>query len=134
MVRPFFLTTLACLILVLGGCGDNSMSEVEGTVTVDGEPLAKGGITFVPTDGKSPTAGAEIVNGKYSAKVPVGMMKVSLSGEKVTQTRKLYNTPDSPVAKMTGEALPPEYNAKSTLTLEVKPGKQTKDWTITLKK
>ena len=40
---------------------------IEGTVTLDGKPLEKGQITFVPQgDTKGPTAGAEIVGGKFA--------------------------------------------------------------------
>ena len=50
---------LLAALLPLAGCGgDSQVGEVTGTVTVDGQtPPPGSSITFVPTDGKSPTAG-----------------------------------------------------------------------------
>ena len=51
---------LSAALTVLIGCAGDNMADVSGTVTVDGAPAEKGSVTFVPADGKSPTAGCEI--------------------------------------------------------------------------
>lgn len=60
----FRLVLLLLLATLAGGCG--GASSVSGTVTYEGEPLPKGQILFLPADGKGPSAGAAIVQGKYT--------------------------------------------------------------------
>jgi len=50
------------------GCGSGgpTMGKVSGTVKVGGQPLAKGTITFIATDGKNPNATGAIENGSYT--------------------------------------------------------------------
>ena len=66
--RLAWLPTVACCVLILSGCGgEKARYAIEGTVTLDGKPLEKGQICFFPLKGtKGPTAGAEIVDGKFS--------------------------------------------------------------------
>jgi hypothetical protein len=125
MVRG--LPAAGVLFLALGCAAE---SEVSGTVKVGGADLDSGAILFVPVDGKTGTAGGEIKQGRYSVKVPVGQMKVSISAPKVVGQKKVYNTPNSPVMPVTAEALPARYNEKTELTLDVKPGRNTKDWAL----
>ena len=121
---------LAAALALLAGCSGDKMGEVTGTVTVDGAPAERGGLTFIPADGKSPTAGCEIVGGKYSAKVPPGTAKVQVRVPKVTGKKKMYNTPDSPFQDVLTEVLPAKYNEQTELTLDVKAGKNEKDWDL----
>jgi hypothetical protein len=120
----------ALILLALAGCGNSKEGQVSGTVKVGGAPLETGSITFLPADGKTATAGAEIKNGRYSAKVPVGMMKVSISSPKVVGKKKVYPTPESPEMPITVEAILERYNDKTELTLDVKPGTNNKDWDL----
>lgn len=115
-------------LLALTGCGGEQ--TVSGTVKVDGKPLPEGNIMFSPVDGKSATAGGSIKDGEYSVKVPVGVMRVSISAPKVIGKKKLYNTPDSPLRDVTAEALPAKYNEKTELKLDVKPGLNDKDFEL----
>ncbi len=129
------VAALAAALAILAGCGgDAEMADVSGTVSVDGTPAAKGSVAFIPADGKGPTAGCEIVNGQYSAKVPLGTAKVQIRVPKVIGKRKLYNTPDSPVQETLAEVLPAKYHNKTELTFDVKPGKNEKNWELTLTK
>jgi len=125
-LRPMCILLLSIL---LPGCGD-SFSEVEGEIRLDGKLVKAGAIQFSPVDGKTPTAGGPIDKGIYSVRVPVGLMKVSISAPKIIGTKKLYDTPDSPEMPVTDEALPARYNQQSTLQLEVKPGKNKKNYDL----
>lgn len=118
-------------ILLIAGCGKLTIGVVTGTVTVDGTPAKTGSIAFFPVDRKSPTAGAEIVDGRYTAEVPLGASKVEIRVSKVVGKRKLYNTPNSPVMPLLAEALPPKYNDQTELTLDVRPGKNQRDFQLT---
>jgi hypothetical protein len=130
LVRLHGVALVAACLSFLGGCDDSNLSEINGTVTVEGTPVGAGSITFFPADGQGPTAGGAIKDGKYSVKVPPGKLKVSISAPKVVGKKKLYNTPDSPEGDITAETLPARYNAKSELEFEVKSGKNTKDWDL----
>jgi hypothetical protein len=116
-------------LLALAGCGAKE-SRVSGTVTLDGQPIDAGAITFLPSDGQSPTAGGVIQDGRYSVKVPVGTMKVSISAPKVVGKKKIYPTPQSPEMPITKEAVPARYNEQTELQLDVKPGANQKDWDL----
>lgn len=128
----FFLTT----VLIAGcGSGDGNTMVVEGTVTANGEPVKSGHIDFIPTDGLGQTTGAEIKDGKYSAKVPPGPKRVNVTADKVVGQKKVYpNDPNSTVVDDIVQYIPERYNAKSELTYEVMKGKNTKDFELKLDK
>jgi hypothetical protein len=120
----------AVAVLLVVGCADRTTGEVSGTITFDGQPVEAGGITFLPADGKAPTAGGQITDGKYKVRVPVGTAKVVINGTKVIGKQKLYNTPDSPEMPIATELLPPKYNENTELRLEVRPGLNEKDFDL----
>ncbi|QJW94234.1 hypothetical protein [Frigoriglobus tundricola] len=127
---------MAALVAAVGltvGCGGGgSGAEVSGTVAYEGKPVEDGAITFFLADGKGATGGT-IKGGKYTAtKVPIGNVKVTITGKKVVGKKKAYNTPDSPEVEQTAELLPPKYSAKdkTELTFEVKTGANEKNWDL----
>jgi hypothetical protein len=123
------LTVALAVLLALAGCSAKD-GKVTGTVTIDGTPLESGSILFVPVDGKSPTTGGSIKEGRYSVRVPPGTMKVSISAPEVVGKKKIYPTADSPEMPVTKERLPPRYNESTELTLEVKLGTNEKDFEL----
>lgn len=131
---------LARTLLFLGamaavGCGsaDSSVGDFAGTVTLDGNSIEVGTVTFVPTDGQSPTSGGAISGGRYSARVPIGEMKVAFSAPRPVGKKKLYPRPDSPEMDVTEERLPPRYNAKTELKLVIQPGQNDGSFALTSK-
>ncbi len=118
------------LILLIAGCGHDGAAEVKGTIKVDGALPEEGTIQFSPVDGKTPTTGGPIKKGLYVVRVPLGVMKVSISVPKVVGMKKLYPTPDSPAMPVTKESLPSKYNADTQLQLEVKAGLNQKDFEL----
>jgi len=118
------------LILLSVGCSDSTTGQVSGSVKVDNSPLQEGFIDFIPADGKSPTAGAPIKGGEYSATVPVGTMNVKISMPVVIGKKKIYPTPDSPERPIHKEGLPAKYNAKTELKVDVVTGSQRKDFEL----
>lgn len=124
---------LLSALLLLSGCSDEQLAEVSGTVTVGGVPVEEGSMTFTPADGQGRTAGCPIKGGKYSAQVPLGKMQVSITVPIVVGKKKLYNTPESPEGNLYAESLPDKYNSKTELELEVKSGRNTKDWNLDAK-
>jgi hypothetical protein len=129
----FYALLLGCFGLV--GCsGGGSTGTVNGTVTLDQEPLKEGMVQFIPVDGKSQTASAQIKDGKFTASVPLHTMKVSFSAPKVLgKPKKMYDTPDSPVVEQVGELIPEKFNVKSTFQITVKAGVQEEKYELTSK-
>jgi hypothetical protein len=130
----FFFALCSALIGFSLGCSDDvKHGAVSGTVTLDGQPLKTGTIRFDAVDSRTPAADASIIDGKFTAKVPPGDKRVSITSLKVVGKKKMYDTPDSPVVDLTEEALPKRYNANSKLTLTVKAGKQESEPAFNLK-
>jgi hypothetical protein len=128
----FLLILFTLLALVAVGCSsDTSQGTVHGTVTFDGAPLASGLVRFVPADGRSATSDATIANGEFTATVPIGEKRVSISAPKVVGKRKMYATPDSPTVDVVEELLPQRYNLQSELSITVTAGSQEAAYPLT---
>ncbi len=115
---------VGCSLLLLISLGCNSAetpAEVSGTVLLGSEPLAEGNIIFEALD-KSTAPGAGIIkDGKYTIQVLPGSKKVKIQASKA-------GTKIDPVMKsaMPESILGPEFNDKTTLKAEIKPGKNEK--------
>ena len=116
------------LALALTGCGDIPTYRVAGEVTWQGTPVEDGQINFLPEDRNLHPATAKIVNGRYEAKVPAGRMKVEVHGQKdLGYNPAMHQNTKAPY-------IPSEYNAETTLTLEVKAGDNTADFHLPVRK
>jgi hypothetical protein len=114
--RLLSLAVLALFLLAASGCS-SSQAKVSGKVTLDGTPVDKGSILFEPADGKTATAGGDIVNGAYSvANVPPGPKNVKVSVSKKVGEHKAF--PDDPNSQMIDDI----KDITSTQTFEVKAG------------
>jgi hypothetical protein len=116
---------LGLLLLAALGCGGKKL-EVRGAITCDHQPVEEGAISFEPADGNGSTSGAPIVGGRYAL---TGDAKVA-PGPKIVRVRAFRKT-GRKVPAMAGSAgltedmvqyLPPRYNDRSTLKVEVQPG------------
>ena len=115
------------LLLALNGCSDRAGGRlaVQGEVTLDGQPLGRGSISFRPAAGTTgPTAGAKIVDGRFS--IPPG--KSLFAGKyrvEITATRKTGQQVKDPtfgaMVDQVAQYLPGRYNRSSELAAEVKP-------------
>lgn len=125
------ISSVLVLALVVSGCGGSSGPErnsISGKVTLDGQPVEEGQITFTPTGDKGTVTGAEIKAGAYS--VPkengpvIGSHKVSIRASRKTgrQVPAVAPAPDGTMIDVTEEYIPTKYNFESTLTAEVKSG------------
>lgn len=89
-----------------------------GNVTWNKQPLAKGQVVFVDSEGDSPrTYGGEINNGRYQFEVTPGKKRVEISA------REAQGVSTDPGANLR-ELIPPKYNTKTTLTAEFVKGKE----------
>jgi hypothetical protein len=106
------------VLLLLAGCGGEQPAEVTGTVKMDGKPLAEGEIIFEAADASKTPAAATIKNGEYTVLVLPGQKKVKVTASRPPKRRDplLGDAAREPM-------LGPEYNDRTTLTADVKPGK-----------
>jgi hypothetical protein len=131
------LLSLAVSLLSLGGC--EPAPSVTGTIMVDGEPLARGSIDFVPVDDKGAIAdrrgtggGATIEEGTYRIEkgLTPGRYRVEIQGIRET-ARKVLN-PLLPAEYVHEEVavVPPKYNEQSILFREVSAGSNSIDFDL----
>jgi hypothetical protein len=115
----------ALALPLLVGCGDGKAS-VNGTVTLDAQPVASGVITFVKVEGNLAREGAVIKDGAFQAALLPGRYKLELTGQKVVGKRKQkgFDGADEEV-ELTAELFPAHYNTRSDLTQDFKPGPNT---------
>jgi hypothetical protein len=126
----------ALLSFALAGCGvaasDSLPREgISGEVTLDGQPLDQGAIQFIPASRKEGVAGGAVIQGgKYSIERGKGLVpgeyRVLISSSQGTPPAADSSDGGAPGPVKKGDApkdlVPPQYNAKSTLTAEVKAG------------
>lgn len=84
-IHALMLSICVCLISTLVGCSGSAMQPVEGTVTLDGEPLAGAAISFIPVEGGRPSSGQTDEQGHFTLAsftandgVPPGQYKVTV--------------------------------------------------------
>ena len=114
----------SCLLMVTGCGGETPVGDVvKGTVTLDGQPLAKGRISVAPTNDVGTTVGAEIVNGKFEFRIKPGPKTVQITSEKSLGKQKIYpNDPTSPEQERFEQIIPARYNTNTELKMDVKKG------------
>ncbi|QDS89899.1 hypothetical protein EC9_41010 [Rosistilla ulvae] len=130
MFSRYASVSLYLLALFVLGCGPSTSTpsvRLGGTVTLDGQPLESGQISFIPSDGKGNSSGATVSAGSFDAEVFPGEMRVEIISPQVTGTRKVYDTPDSPTEDVTEEQIPTRYNTNSTLTVDAVLGEDKTD-------
>jgi hypothetical protein len=138
MVRSIGPALFLTLALPLAGCSDSApYGEVEGEVALDGKPLAEGVVRFTPVNGNAGTASALIENGRFAEKkVPVALHRVEISSPVLpkgvkSQKEMKRGTVDEGAALE--ELIPRRYNSDSTLTADIKSGKNSLKFELTSK-
>jgi hypothetical protein len=91
-------------------------------------PLKDGAIRFSPIDGKSATAGAAIVGGKFAARVPVTKHRVEITASKFPEGVDISR--NSTAEYTVVQLIPAKYNTQSELTLDVEPGVNEETWDL----
>lgn len=63
VIRKFIAFAVCCLALT--GCGEMKVAPVNGVITLDGQPLPKASVTFLPEAGGRPSYGVTDDSGRY---------------------------------------------------------------------
>jgi hypothetical protein len=127
------------VIPLIVGCNSHRGAErgaISGTVKLDGAPIEQGSILFTPIEGtRGSVAGGEIVNGRYQLTLKkgpaVGWNRVEVRALRKTgkMVPKAFGRPGEMVPER-AEAVPPKFNTKSKLKVEIKPGENTADFDV----
>ena len=115
------VTSVSCF-----GCGKGGppIEHVEGTVTMDGQPLKNATVLFVPQSGGRPAAAATDENGHYVLTFTEGRRGAMLGPNKVqisTQADPGETLEGDPIPGHP-ETVPVQYNVETTLSFDVKEG------------
>lgn len=119
--RRFWWAFTVCGLVLAAGCG-KKMITVEGNVTWQGKAVDSGSISFAPADGKGPTLGGGIKDGKYKLEGAGGVTpgKKTVTIMAVRKTGKQVEAgPPEPPGKMVDEVV----SVSSTQSCEIADGK-----------
>lgn len=104
VIAGFLLPGILCGVL---GCGGSGTARVKGHVTLDGQPLQQGAITFVSVDGVARTVGTVVLDGQFIVDMPTGKKIVRIQGTKVVGQRRAYESDaDSPMVDIVEDVVP----------------------------
>lgn len=135
-IRPVLSATIATLMVISPGCGDDSglatRYPVSGKVTYKGQPVKKAVINFLPNDPEGRPAGGKVVDGQYELTTLnpgdgaiAGKYKVTIDDREL-DPEAMRSEADA-VAKKKGvtyTAIPQELQAKALKNLKSSlPGK-----------
>jgi len=128
-VFAHLLCVAAAATFIGCGAGGPERVEVRGKVTLNGQPLDQGTISFIPTGTtQGPTTGAIIENGAYVVPADKGAVLgshlVQITSVQPTG-RKIEAGPPEPTGTMVDEVkqvVPAQYNTNSTLTIDIQSG------------
>lgn len=119
------VSILSALLVVCAGCGSkdaNGRVAVSGLVTLDGQPLDDGYITLIPVS-SGPAVSGKIQEGEFRlapADGPaIGPYLVEIDA--VRPTGRIVEHPDlfGETTEETENIVPPQFNRKTTLRVEV---------------
>ena len=130
--------------LAAAGCstsGDDLPREpVTGTVTLDGQPLANGVISFNPVGermagGDQVSGGAQITGGKFTIPRETGLVpgnyNVTINAASQSERTKPAQAGGGKPSELPKELIPAKYNSSTELKADVKKGVPN-DFTFTL--
>jgi hypothetical protein len=132
--QTFLCLSAAIAVAIISGCGraEPSRAAVSGSVKFQGKSVEFGDVIFQPVEGEWRRfyAQAPIRGGTYRLESPgaiIGTNRVEIHGYRQTGRQVLDvagKRPDEAV-ELTPDMvpfIPPEFNAGSTRTVEIKPG------------
>ena len=115
-----FVWVLTCLIVACSilGCGKGSPSSIKGQVTLDGKAVQNGDLVLRPMKGtEGPPVATKITAGKYEIARDKGLMAGNYL-VLITATEK------------NAQVIPDKYNVGSSLTVDIAPGANDKDFAL----
>ena len=124
LTRAFCCLGLCAVFLGCGGANYSGAKRypLSGEVTLDGQPVDLGSITFTPADGKGRPCGGVITDGKYDVSeeqgASAGSYRVEIHWLRRTG-KKLKDAESGEIYDERKEAIPAKLNASLELSVEV---------------
>ncbi|MEW4489604.1 hypothetical protein AB1L42_16095 [Thalassoglobus sp. JC818] len=133
MISKSATAGILLLALSLTGCGKSDLPDigrVSGTVTQDGKPVADAVLTFQP-EGARPSYARTDEDGYYEVEYTKGVLGATIGNHRVSIS-KLQSSGEQGGygAGASKETLPAKYNLRTTLSYDVKPGKNKADFNL----
>jgi hypothetical protein len=134
-MMPFLIQAdLIILLLVFSvaeGCrrSDPKFATVYGQVRLDGEPLVGAIVEFEP-EGGSPSYGLTDAYGRYSLRFNHEQTGALIGRHTVRITTRRGTVTENGKPAIIPEKVPPQYNWRSTLKVEVRPGPNRFDFDL----
>lgn len=133
---PLRLTLLAAPLATLLGCGGPYDASVSGDVTLDGQPLTRGTVSFTPTAGGPPAYARIDGSGSYAVRtgrevgLPAGEYSVTVVANEPPAAAQGEDGGPPPAGK---PITPPWYRSAETsgLRFQVEPGSNDIDLPLT---
>ncbi|GAA5506795.1 hypothetical protein [Novipirellula caenicola] len=115
LTQAVVVVLFSCVVL-LGGCGSDPLDRVivEGTVELDGAPLANGDVTFVPQDPSVQADNLRVVDGVFKGPVIPGAKRVEIRGYEEVVADLPANSPEAGTS-FKRQVLPAKFNSQSEL-------------------
>ncbi|MBX3422048.1 MAG: hypothetical protein KF752_10895 [Pirellulaceae bacterium] len=125
MNLPWMPTILFSIVITasitLAGCSDGlGLVNVEGRVTLDGQPLPDAEVVFRPSDGR-PSLGKTDAAGKFQLRYSAEKLGAVPGTHSVSISTRGDNTGDEEPSAQRKERIPAEYNSRTTLQVHVSP-------------
>ncbi|HEV3418359.1 MAG TPA: hypothetical protein VG056_16160 [Pirellulales bacterium] len=129
----------AALLLVIPGCGRST--SISGSVSYEGNAVGNGSIVFQPADGRGPTAGAAISDGRYQVEslmpgkkivqiIAVKKINFAVSNEEMErQAKENANRGDTTGIVERADEIPADAVGNNR-EITVQPGTQTVDFEL----
>lgn len=135
--RKFYIQgTFCCAVAVVAliGCsGGNGRQSVSGSVTLGGQPVASGAISFRPAEGTDgPSAGGAIKDGHFTLEKANGLLpgKYTVGIQAFRKTGRIVNDPQF---GKTDEMVPVRFREEGTLEATVTSGSDNQfEYALTL--
>lgn len=133
--QNLLLVAIACLGIGCGSRGDRpELGYVDGTVSLDGQPLADAMVFFSPETGGRTSVGHTDASGKYRLSY-IGSdpgAKIGKHAVRITTSQEVAD-PKTGRARHTPEKVPDRYNSHSELIKEIEPGTNQVDLELSSK-
>jgi hypothetical protein len=133
MIPAIVVNAAAAFCIGCGGTAGPELAEVYGTVSLDGQPLSKVGLQFIPEgEGGSPSYGVTNADGEYEL-----LFSAARSGAMVGKYQ-VEIQPVEPEVDQDGKPLdgaapvqiPARYQTAGALTADVKAGSNSIDFAL----
>lgn len=125
-LRRFAALAVAGCLLVLSGCGgtESEAATASGTITLDGQPVEAGVITFVPVEGTQSGIARIGQAGKWNAKVSKSKMGLPPGRYKVTIESNDFTASDEGLGDTVVSNVPKKYTSveETPIELDIKAG------------